>query len=1117
MGDWVQCLSDADLRGVVGAAGLQRGRAYVRDGRVTAVHRRGDVLLGTVVGERSYSTLVRRDDDGSWSGRCSCPVGSDCKHTAALLVAARGQTQGGAPAPAPPEPGLAGWESALAGLVPGDEDHGRGTPLGLQVELLDGQPAQGRPGQGHRGQGGRGGGRRPQAPVRRPAGPDVRVRLRPVLPGRRPGTWVRTGAAWRDLQHSWAHQWRPAERAALLALQQVHPPSRTPYGFGYQDVPVHLDDFGPLLWHLLRQVREAGVPLVPAAGLAAVSLAPPARLGVDVRRAPGGDLVLAPQVVLDGRVLVPTALVGEPAHGVLVVSDRSGERPARGRSLLLVPLDRPVPPPLARLLPGGDQVDVPAADVDRFLQQVYPDLRSVAAVASSDASVDLPEVAPPRLALDVTCGAGHRLALAWSFGYPVGADVHRVPLQGSGAGRPRRDAGAERALLDSLVLPDALEERLRGPQPERALRPEAEVEGMDAVAVVEELLPALAGRDDVLVEVHGELPDFRRTDSAPVVELSAQDRALPGSTPGTVDQDWFDLGVTISVDGEDVRFEPLFRALAADERHLLLPSGAYFRVDRPELDQLRRLIEEARGLQDRASEGLRISRFQVSLWEELAALGVVRTQSARWQAGVAALREDGDVAPPPVPSGLLAELRPYQVEGYQWLAVLVEHGLGGVLADDMGLGKTLQTLAVVCRMQETGRLPAPVLVVAPTSVVPGWAAEAQRFAPGLAVVTVTETGRRRGTPLAQHVAGADVVVTSYALLRHEDEDYQALPWSLLVLDEAQNVKNHHSRTYSCVRRLSAPSALAITGTPLENSLMDLWSLLSITAPGLFPSPERFTEVYRRPVESGEGTQALEALRRRVRPLMRRRTKEEVVTELPPKQEQVLAVEMSPAHRAVYDRQLQRERQKVLGMLDDVEKNRFAIFRSLTLLRQMSLHPALVDEAHEKVQARKVEVLVEHLRELAVEGHRALVFSQFTGFLRRIRTRLAAEGLTHCYLDGRTRDRGRRIEEFRGGDATAFLISLKAGGSGLTLTEADYVFVMDPWWNPAVEAQAVDRAHRIGQDKNVMVYRLVSAGTIEEKVMALKERKADLFARVVEDGGALSGPMTAEDLGSLFAP
>jgi SNF2 family DNA or RNA helicase len=271
----------------------------------------------------------------------------------------------------------------------------------------------------------------------------------------------------------------------------------------------------------------------------------------------------------------------------------------------------------------------------------------------------------------------------------------------------------------------------------------------------------------------------------------------------------------------------------------------------------------------------------------------------------------------------------------------------------------------------------------------------------------------------------------------------------------------------------------------------------------------------RPIEKGADPQALERFRRRIRPFLLRRTKELVAADLPPKQEQVLDVVLGSKHRKLYDTHLAKERQRILGLVEDFDKNRVAIFSALTKLRQLALDPALVDEAHDDVGSAKLDVLVEHLTEITEEGHRALVFSQFTSFLGRVRSRLEAAQIKTTYLDGSTRDRPTVIQRFRDGAAPVFLISLKAGGVGLTLTEADYVFVLDPWWNPAAEAQAVDRAHRIGQTAHVHVYRLVAVDTIEEKVMELKARKAELFGRVIDGDGTLSAAIDAADIRGLF--
>lgn len=402
-------------------------------------------------------------------------------------------------------------------------------------------------------------------------------------------------------------------------------------------------------------------------------------------------------------------------------------------------------------------------------------------------------------------------------------------------------------------------------------------------------------------------------------------------------------------------------------------------------------------------------------------------------------------------------------------------------------------------------------------MVTNWVAECRKFTPGLTAVAVTSSEGRSGTPLADRVAAADIVVTSYALLRIDFEAYAGIDWAGVILDEAQFVKNHTSKTHQCVRRLDVQFKLAITGTPMENNLMELWSLLSITAPGLFPSPKVFTEHFRKPIESGTNKDRLPVLRRRIKPVMLRRTKSQVAGELPPKQEQVLTLDLGPKHRKVYDTHMARERQKVLGLLGEWEKNRFQIFRSLTLLRQLSLHPALVDEANVDVGAAKVDFLVEQLPSLVAEGHSALVFSQFTGFLDIVRTHLDAIGLSYAYLDGSStsRQRDAAIQAFKAGTHPVFLISLKAGGFGLNLTEADYCFVCDPWWNPAAEAQAVDRTHRIGQTRPVTVYRLVSAGTIEEKVVALQARKRALFAAVIDEGDVFGSVISASDVRELF--
>jgi SNF2 family DNA or RNA helicase len=640
------------------------------------------------------------------------------------------------------------------------------------------------------------------------------------------------------------------------------------------------------------------------------------------------------------------------------------------------------------------------------------------------------------------------------------------------------------------------------------LEPEATLGGIGSVRFLTDVLPELEAVPGIIVEHTGEHAVYREATEAPVVSLA-------GSGPVG---DWFDLTVEVRVGGEEVPFLDLFLALAAGETHLILPSGTWFSLEADELHELAKLIAEARALHDADGDRIRVSRFQASLWEDFKRLGVLTAQADEWERSVAMLAASADRPDYPVPSQLQATLRPYQRVGFEWLAFLHDLGLGGILADDMGLGKTLQALALVCHVRERELNDAPFLVVAPTSVVGNWAAECRKFAPGLRVEMVTATAARRERTLFDLAAAADIVVTSYALFRLEYDDYAKVEWAGLFLDEAQFVKNVQSRAYQRAKTLPTPFKVAITGTPMENNLLELWSLLSITAAGLFGSAERFTEFYRAPIERGSGerrAERLELLRRRTRPLMLRRSKEQVASDLPDKQEQVIELELHPRHAKLYQTYLQRERQKVLGLLTDVQRNRFEILKSLTLLRQASLDMSLVDPKHARVPSTKLDALGEMLDEIVADGHRVLVFSQFTRFLSLARARVKASGLRHCYLDGRTRRRDEVIAEFRTGEVPVFLVSLKAGGFGLNLTEADYCILLDPWWNPATEAQAVDRTHRIGQTKKVMVYRLVAKGTVEEKVMALKARKAALFASVLDGGGFESGAMSTDDIRGLL--
>ena len=1122
-------ISLRSLERAVGTAAVAKGLSYARERAVRDMRWEPaeGVLRGRVRGQGGnvYATTAHLSAEArpefEW-GDCSCPVAFNCKHVAALILT----TLFTPPAPPVQEVQPVCWEQSLQALlgtqaaaVPGRSG---GTPLAMELSLTGAARPAGRSGLVT-------------------AGPPLKLLARLVRPGKN-GGWVGGSLSWSRLSSlAYDGNFSPAQ---VRLLREIYALSRSDagqadyygsYRYG-DDKTIDLSAFGSRqLWPLLGEAEETGLRLVHRGRHGPVEWRNSAEFCVDVTHAAeSGALVLAPLIRVNGETgpVVPVQFMGAEGHGVILADPADAGRapdPAQWR-FRLARLNQPVPPALQQMALSGQRVDIPAAQQSRFRDEYYPQLRHAASVTSSDGSFTAPVISAPALVLVAAYGPGHQLDIGWEWSYEIDGSPVRAPLGPVAAAAGYRDVDAERAIVAGVS--DALARfglHRTGPvragpaamAGDAASLHGARFVGIDTMRVSTELLPLLAGHPRIAVEVTGEVPDYREAGDSLRIAVST------GERPD--DSDWFDLGITVTIEEREVPFRDLFTALSRGDPVLLLPDGAHFSLDKPQLRALARLIEEARALQDSPGSGLRISRFQAGFWEELAGLGLVSEQADAWRRQVAGLLAAGGPVQLAPPASLAARLRPYQLDGFSWLAFLWQHGLGGILADDMGLGKTLQALALICHAREvtsgpaggaaaagaaTGTAGAPFLIVAPTSVVPNWQAESARFAPGLKVVAVTDTMARRRQPLGEIIAGADAVVTSYTLLRLDIDSYAAADWSGMILDEAQNAKNHQSKIYQCARRVPAPFKVAVTGTPMENNLMELWSLLSITAPGLFPSPARFRDYYAKPIEKGHA-ELLGQLRRRIRPLVVRRTKEQVAADLPAKQEQVLEIDLHPRHRKLYQTHLQRERQKVLGLISDMNANRFTIFRSLTLLRQLSLHAALIDDAHADIPSGKIDALLAQLREVAGGGHRALVFSQFTRFLDHVRAQLDEAGMPYCYLDGRTRNRGAVVQQFKDGPAPVFLISLKAGGFGLNLTEADYCFILDPWWNPAVEAQAVDRTHRIGQTRNVMVYRLIAADTIESKVMELKAKKAKLFASVIDSGDVFSAGLDADDIRGLF--
>jgi len=464
------------------------------------------------------------------------------------------------------------------------------------------------------------------------------------------------------------------------------------------------------------------------------------------------------------------------------------------------------------------------------------------------------------------------------------------------------------------------------------------------------------------------------------------------------------------------------------------------------------------------------------------------------------------------------ELRPYQLEGLAWLQYLREQDLAGILADDMGLGKTAQTLAHLLLEKQAGRLDRPALVVLPTSLIFNWKREAERFAPDLKILSLHGKDRAERFPL---IAAHDVVLTTYPLLWRDEESIVAHDYHLLILDEAQTVKNAASRAAQLVRKIRTRHRLCLTGTPLENHLGELWAQFDFLLPGFLGDGKSFAKTWRTPVEKYGDQLRRDVLARRVKPFILRRRKEDVAKELPPKTVIVRTMELQGGQRDLYETVRSAMDQRVR---DEIAAKGFArsqivILDALLKLRQVCCDPRLLKSAsaHRVKERAKLDLLMEMLPELVDEGRRVLVFSQFTSMLALIEEELARAKLDYVILTGDTQDREGVVRRFQDGEVPVFLISLKAGGVGLNLTAADTEIHYDPWWNPAVENQATDRAHRLGQSKNVFVYKLVVSGSIEEKILALQEKKAALAAGILSEDVNGLAKFGESDIAALLAP
>ena len=906
--------------------------------------------------------------------------------------------------------------------------------------------------------------------------PGVEPSLIPLRRGTS-AAWTTKRASWLDLTATqWASVTDGLDPTHVSLMREGYRLSRESRSW-HSRTEVTLSSLGEHAYAWLARLVRAGVELFtsPEADERVVLSHATWDADIDVRS--GDDGLDVRVVARNGDEVITRPRIDRDASVLLLDGGRAIARIEGLGTLDGFPLDR--------------ALQIPAADVAEFRGTWLPALLKRFSMASSDGSFDA-QARPDVSVVGTVRRDGESVVVRWWAEYQQGESRSRTPVahcmqDEAVAEIVRRVESWGRGMDSALWSAPPRTGRLAPWRVPAFLEKVVDTEGIDGLVWdVAEDVRAIDVRED----------GFE-------VDLNVD----------PAERDWFDLNVRLRLGNVTISVREALEAIAGGQDYVEV-AGTWVRLDGERIRSLATLLEEARTLVGWDGEGVRLTPMQVGVVDLFATASDHVALSDAWRMRIAPLRDAStDAGLPPLPS-LATILRPYQRRGHAWLTARLSGGIGGILADDMGLGKTVQILSAVAALRAHTGESSPVLVVVPTSVVGVWIDQARTFTPALEVRAVKETATRRGTTIREEVTDADIVVTSYTLARLESEQWSQVRLGGLVIDEAQAVKNPRTATYRALRDLDAPWKLAVSGTPIENSLSDLWSLLSLTCPGLLPPWETFQQQVRRPIENGADPAMLARLSAYVAPFVLRRTKEEVAPDLPDKIVDVVRVDLGKEHRHIYNQFLARERARILDLLRDVDANRMSVLASITRLRQLALDPALVEESYAHVGSAKIEYLADRLDEIVPLGHQALVFSQFTSFLERIRHMLERRGISVVQLDGSTRGRAEVIEKFRSGQAQVFLISLKAGGSGLTLTEADYVYVMDPWWNPAAEEQAIDRAHRIGQTKKVNVYRMVATDTIEAKVVELQDRKRQLISSVM-NGTGTGARLSEADLRGLL--
>ncbi|HQY62218.1 MAG TPA: SNF2-related protein [Polyangiaceae bacterium] len=1117
-------LNDRALRRLLGARAFLRGYDYVRRGAVADTGVDLASAHGTVRGSEPepYAVRLRLLPEG-FDSECSCPAFSKihghCKHVAALLIALRDEAR---PRRHRDEPESSPGFTTDAPYVPHAVASIAGVQPGSAVAPVShtSQGEEPAPGQGQ------------SRRAKRRAARAMKAQAVRTVPSR-PGFSVserQTGVdAWLPEPMPPAPkriEYRMQVRPTSLTVSVLDPDTRTPL------LPSQLLAF------------QAQTPTGDRDALRALARHEgdgPRRVAIEVRGEDAAELlpflkgrrvILEPQMMelrFGDEPLRPRFDLELSQDGSQVVVKSSFQRPGDPRRFSTAqgawlegspgwhvdpqegfarPIDRRVSPAALRRLARAPSILEPMDDLPRLIAQGLPRV-------ALELGAELPELSQVADVVDLVptfrMRAGGSLTEA-HVSLRAAYDDLEIDVRADGMTAPvlvKANPGSKRAKCIRCDI--AAQQQAAGQLRELGLSPDEEgasfvARGDDAIQFWTEGIGALPEDWDLFV------PDD-------LVDVQVRSQTLSASARVSSGVDWLSLRLSFEAGGVAVTQEELGRCLAEGRRYVRLADGSFARLDAEKVRAV--LLRQAEILATGGGQGGKLPLSQAGRIQELLDQ-VGRAQvadSAKTLFGK--LRDIEEIKGAKKPRNLKAQLRPYQEAGFQWLSFLHEIGSGGVLADDMGLGKTVQTIALLLAVKSAdekteGKGKFKALIVAPTSVVTNWMRELDKFAPSLKHV-VWHGGDRRER--AEELDDAEVVITSYALLRRDEELLSKLTLRYAILDEAQNIKNPLSATARAATRLRADRRLALSGTPIENRLSEIWSIFDFVSPGLLGPLDKFEERYSRPIDAGD-QKAATRLRATIHPFILRRTKGEVAKDLPEKIETDQVCELTGEQGSLYSAVLKEVRAQVMGEVErqGVAKSQIQILAGLTRLRQAACDPRLLGLPREFTNddSGKLQALRDLVQTSVAGGHRVLVFSQFVSMLTLIRRTLEEDGVGYAYLDGSTKDRQACVESFQRDDGPpVFLISLKAGGSGLNLTAADTVIHFDPWWNPAVEDQATDRAHRIGQTRVVTMYRLIAKGTIEEKILELGGKKRELVGAVLSEDAGGTKRLTKGDLEDLF--